>query len=260
VPRKNVTPETARKFVAAVDIPEARKTRGAAVVDKMAVLFDAAKAQAAVVGGDVISFVPGVTSDRKEAILNSSLLAQLAASKKIADRARVYEWYEAYFEVLQNIGWVVQDKGFSEYEESSGNFEAHKAILAVATVVLGAAPTALAIIKSTIEALHSMDESRPWITIFNRESQKAKTARFQIGLAEQDANGQFFVNVLAFGLEASSNVTQVLFFKAKKQDAKLKHYSGRVTINEGVLNAVGPAIKQKLVGHASTFIAQLPDL
>jgi hypothetical protein len=267
VPRVSV--KTAREYVARASIPAPRKptkalrrTRGAEPepTTTVALALDTAKTQAAVVGSEIVSFVSGVTAERREAIINSSLLAQLAASKKVPDATRIYEWYEAYFDVLTNVGWVVQDKGFAEYKESGTNFETHKAILAVAAVVLGAAPTALAIVTSTINALHEMDQSTPWVTIFDRESHRARTARFQISVAEQDADGQFFVNLLAFGLEASSDVTQVLFFKVKKEKAKLRHYSGKVTINDAVLDGVSDAIKAKLVDHSKDFVSQLPDL
>jgi hypothetical protein len=258
-----VSVESARKFVKAASIPARRAARGitgAAVPETAALTLDSGKTQAAVVGSEIVSFVTGVTAERREAIVNASLLAQLVAKKKVPDATRIYDWYEAYFDVLANVGWVVQDRGFAEYSEAGMNFETHKAILAVAAIVLGGAPTALAVVTSTINALHSMDESRPWITIFNRESRQARTARFQISVAEQDPDGQFFVNLLAFGLEASSQLTQVLFFKVRKDKAQLRHSSGRVTINGTVLDGVSAAIKAKLVGHATDYVSQLPDL
>lgn len=253
--------ERALTFVARAEVPHVRRTRDAAaplaVVD---LSFDTAKNQAAVVGSQVVSFVSGVTAERRGAIVNSSLLAQLVATKKVVDPSQIYDWYNAYFDVLTNIGWVVQGRDFAEYHEESRNFEAHKAILAVATALLGAAPTALALVKTTIEALESMDASSPWITIFDRESQKARTARFQISLAEQDPAGQFLVSLMAFGLEAKSTITQVLFFKAKANEVTLRHYSGSVTINTGVLDGVREAIQTKLSGLASDYIKALPDL
>ena len=72
------------------------------------------------------------------------------------------------------------DQCFAEYRESSTDFDAHKAILAVATTLLGAAPAALALVKTTIEALQSMDSTTPWLTIFSRESQTSRAARFQM--------------------------------------------------------------------------------
>jgi hypothetical protein len=259
--------ERARRFVEEAEIPEtpafrakaaARETRGPS--ETVTATLETGKNQAAVVGSDVISFVSGVTAERREAIINSALLAQLVAQKKVSNPDEVYEWYDAYFDVLTHLGWVVQDRSFAEYHENSQNFEAHKAILAVATALLGAAPAALALVKTTIDALHSMDESTPWITIFNRESQTAKNARFQISLVEQEEQGQFFVSLMAFGLEAKSRITQVLFFKARANEATLRHYSGRVTINTDVLDAIRGQVKAKLTGVASDYISTLPDL
>ncbi|MGQ0649767.1 MAG: hypothetical protein ACT4P7_19615 [Gemmatimonadaceae bacterium] len=256
---KKISIASAREFVSGADIPAPRRSRSAAAPTTQ-VAFDSAKTQAAVIGSAVVSFVNGVSAERRDAIVDSSLLAQLVAKQKVPEPDRIYDWYEAYFDVLTNVGWVVQEKGFAEYKEASKDFDAHKAILAVATTLLGPAPAALAIVKSTIDALESMNESSPWIRIFNKETQSARAARFQIGLAEQDANGEFFVNLLAFGLEAKSSVTQVLFFKARSTEAKLQHYSGRVTINTGVLDGIRAEIKKKLLGHANNFVSQLPDL
>ncbi len=249
--------DSARAFVAKAELPTVPRRRRVPLAD---LGFETAKNQAAVVGSEVVSFVNGVTAERREAIVNSSLLAQLVARKKVADPARIYDWYDSYFDVLTNIGWVVQDRNFVEYREQSQNFETHKAILAVATTLLGTAPAALALVKTTIEALQSMNANEPWITVFNRESQTAKTARFQISLAEQDPAGQFFVSLMAFGLEAKSSITQVLFFKAKASEAVLRHYSGRVTINTGVLDGVREAIQTKLFGLANDYVKALPEL
>ncbi|MGI9078695.1 MAG: hypothetical protein ACR2G6_15405 [Gemmatimonadaceae bacterium] len=252
--------DRARQFVARAEVPRPKATRGVARAAAVDLSFETVKNQAVVVGSEIVSFVSGVTAERRDAIVNSSLLAQLVAKKKVSDPAKIYEWYDAYFDVLTNIGWVVQDKGFAEYSENSQNFAAHEAILAVAATLLGAAPTALAVISSTLKALKSMDEHSPWITVFSRESQHAKTARFQISLAEQDERGQFFVSLMAFGLEARSSITQVLFFKVKKNEATLQHYAGKVTINTAVLDSVRDAIRTKLSGQASDYVKALPDL
>jgi hypothetical protein len=89
--------------------------------------FDAAKNQAMIVGSDIVSFIKGVTPERRVDIVRSSLLAQLVAKKQVPDTSEIYRWYDAYFEVLTNIGWVIQERNFSTYSEASDNFEAHKA-------------------------------------------------------------------------------------------------------------------------------------
>lgn len=249
----------ARRYVEHAEIPQTRAGYDEAV-DVAGTSFDAAKNQATVVGSDVIAFVRGVAAERRDAIVNSSLLAQLVAKKKVGDPGRLYDWYDAYFEVLTNVGWVLQDRSFAEYHERADNFEAHKAVLEVATMLLAGAPAALQLVTTTLKALHSMDQSRPWITIFNRESQTARTARFQISLVEQDADGQFLVSLMAFGLEAKAAITQVLFFRARTSEATLRHYSGKVTINTTVLDGIRDSMKAKLLGHARNYVSALPDL
>lgn len=251
-----ISPASARRFLDQVELPAITLTGFEGVDETPAIDFDALKNQAMVVGSDVVSFVKGVSEERRQDIVNSALLAQLVANNKVKN-GDVFEWYDAYFDVLTNLGWVIQDKGFSSYEENADGLEAHEAILKVATVLLGAAPTALAIVTSTIEAMKSMDKDNSWITIFDRESRSAETARFQISLAEEDENGRFMITMMAFGLKADSTLTQILLFKIRSDKVTLKHCSGKVTINEDVLAGVRDKIRTKLIGRASGYIDSL---
>lgn len=253
----DITPATARNFLDHLELPAIARGGFEGFEPTAKVDFDALKNQAIVVGADVVSFVKGVSAERRQDIVNSALLAQLVANNKVKNRSNVFEWYDAYFDVLTNLGWVIQDKGFASYEEEADGLEAHEAILGVATVLLGAAPTALAIVKSTIDSMKSMDKDNPWITIFDRESRSAETARFQIALAEEDENGRFMVTMMAFGLKADSTLTQILFFKIRSDKVTLKHCSGKVTINEDVLAGVRTKINEKLIGRTGGYIDSL---
>jgi hypothetical protein len=257
------TPATARSFVRGVELPQPRVSRdGPAEALTLAEMgFETAKNQAAVVGSEIVSFVSGVTPERREAIVNSSLLAQLVAKRAVPDPTNIDAWYQKYFDTLTQVGWVIQDFEFKQYQEESASFDAHSAILKVAAALMAAAPpAALVLVKTTLEALQSMDADNPWITIFSRESQSATVARFQISLAEQEPDGQFIVRTMAFVLKAQSAVTQVLVFKARSSDAQLRYHSGKVTINATVLEAVNPELKARLAAHARHFIRTLPDL
>ena len=222
--------------------------------------LSAAKDQAVIVGSEITSFVKGVTPEQRQDIINSTLLAQLVAKKRVPDATDIYRWYDQYFDVLSNIGWLIQDRQFATYSESSDGFEAHQAIIDVAKTLLGPNLAALAVVQSALASLKSMSENSPWITLFNRESKVAKTARFQVSVAERAQDGQFLVSLLAFGLEAQSELTQVLFFRFMTNDARLKHYSGKVTIDSDVLAGVRQAIKEKVVSFAGGYVRALPDL
>jgi hypothetical protein len=251
----------AQEFVASVELPDPPPLN--INVSKDIFDYDEAKQQAVVVGSDVIAFVKGITPDQRNDIVNASLLAQLVAKNKIAQPSTltdVKEWYDEYFNVLSRIGFVIQDKGFAEYREASDSFEAHEAILEVAAALLAGTPGALALVKTTLESLQKMSSNSPWITLFNRESQSANTARFQVSLVNEDENRRLLVALIAFGLEARTTLTQVLFFKFHTNDVTLHHHSGKVTINAQLLAGVRDQIASKLVSYASDYIKGLPDL
>ena len=258
--KKKATPQSAREFLNTVKLPTPARARGGVEGVREIIDFNAQKNQAMVVASDIVSFVKGVSNERRQDIVNSSLLAQLVANKKVPDKKNIIEWYNAYFDVLENIGWVIQDRSFSSYTEEADGLEAHEAIIKVASVFLGAAPAALAVVISTLEALKSMDSSKPWMTIFDRESKQAKTGHFQIALAEQGDNDQFLVSLMAFSLKAESTLTQILFFKIRNDEVELEKCSGKVTINDKVLSSIRDLVSQKIAAHTSDYIAKLPDL
>jgi hypothetical protein len=255
----NVSVSAALEFVRTAELPTV--PRGLEALEAVADFdFKKAKDQAMVVGSDIVSFVKGVTEERRRDIVNSALLAQLVANKKVSADVDVLKWYDTYFDALTKIGWVIQSKQFASHVEQSESFAAHEAILAVATILLGPSPAALAVVKATLDAVKSLDKDGPLITLFDRQSQHASSARFQVTLAEQEEGGQFLVTLMAFALKAQARVTQVLFAKFRSGEVKLKHASGSVTINTTVLAAIRPAVEQKLAGVADKFIKGLPDL
>jgi hypothetical protein len=251
----------AKDFVSAAQLPAPPLVERSAAA-KTPIDFDALKDQATVVGSDVISFAKGVTEEQRKDVCNAMLLAQLVAKRKVPlpdSESGVKAWYAAYFDALSNIGFAVQDHGFTQYQKKGQSFEVHEAILDVAAALLAGAPGALALVNLTLKALQKMSEDSPWITLFDRESQSANTARFQVSAVEGDGNTGFFVSILAFGLEARAELTQVLFFKFHSDQVKLFHQGGKVSINEQVLGSVRQPIAAKLNAFASDFIRMLPD-
>lgn len=249
----------ARDFVTTADLPAplplTQRAAATAPFD-----FDAARDQAAVVGSDVIAFATGVTRDQRNDVVNATMLAQLVAKKHVPEPTtlpQLVAWYDHYFDALSRIGFVMQDRGFAEYEAKGDTFEAHQAILDVASALLGASPSALALVKKTLDALQKASASSPWITLFDRESRSANTARFQVSLVSPDASAPFLVSILAFGLEAESTVTQVLFFKFSRNTVKLLHHSGKATIDAEVLAGVRDEVVARLRAFARDFFAGL---
>lgn len=249
----NASTHTAKAalFVAGAELPAAPKHM---MLAGQPIDFDAFKAQTMVAGGDIISFAKGVSAQGREDLLNCSLFAQLVANKAVPDPAKIRDWYAAFFKSMSEMGWLVQGKGFQQYKESGVNLEVHKAILKVAAVIFGPGATAVAIIKSTLDALGETADG-DWITLFKRETQRAKAARFQMTLAEPGAADQFLVSMLTFELKAKADLTQVLFFKFKSSAAKLWYSDAKLTPNAMVLDAIRAKVKERLIAYFDNYVA-----
>lgn len=247
--------ERARGFVNSVELPE--RPSGVAAQDTASVIFETTKQQAAVVGSDVMAFVAGIEADVREALSDSALLAQLVANRKNPNEEDVLSWFKSYFEVLQTIGWTVQDKGFVEYSESGDGFEVHEKILAFAEAALGPTSAALVLVTATLNALKAVGANAGWITIFNRETQHSKAGRFQISVAQPDGKGGVLVTMIAFAIEAKKTVTQVLFFKVKETEATLKKNEGKASINVEALRSLKEPIRKKVRDYQASYLAGL---
>jgi len=252
---------TAKEYVSSLDlsgIPRAL-TRESAVTEAGAV-FDSAKPQAQVVGSALFSFAQGVTPAVREAISDSALLAQLVANKRHPGGQSSMAWYKEYESVLQNVGWVMQAGGWTDYTADGTAVEVHEKIIEVLTVALGPSAAALTIIKSALDALQTMQPGSSWLTIFSRETQKAKIARFQIGLAETGPADDVFVTMLACLIEAKSDLTQVLFFKFRKEHAQFKANNEKVSINGPSLADLGPTIRAKIRAYQADYLSTIQDI
>lgn len=64
-----------------------------------------------VAAASVVAFADGVGGQQKEDLLNSTLLAQLAANKKHDREKDAINWYRFYRSVLQHLGWSRTDGG-----------------------------------------------------------------------------------------------------------------------------------------------------
>lgn len=254
-------PDRAKQYVDNVDLsgtPRGLLSQGATLDEGQ--VFDKAKEQAQVVGSGMFAFAVGVTPDVREAISDSALLAQLVANKATSAEDEPIKWFNEYSGCLQKLGWTLQEAGWSDYSKSGTAAEVNEQITSVLTAVLGPGAVALTIITATVSALKAMKPDSPWITIFSRESQKAKIARFQVALVEKEEGSDVFVNLLGCLIQAEDNITQVLFFKWRQARASFRANNAKVSINREALKELSPAIRTKTRAYQVDYVSTVFDI
>ena len=251
----------AEEFVRSIDLSGTpRGLLGQDAASEVGEVFQTAKAQAQVVGSGLYSFAKGVTPEMREAISNSALLAQLVANKRVSAEDEPTEWYTAYLDVLQNIGWTIQDHAWNDYTAEGAAVDVHEKIIEVLQVALGPAPAALSIVKSAIDVLKAMRPDTPWLTIFSREAQHARIARFQVGLVEQGEDADLYLSLLACLIEAHATLTQVLVFKFRNEHATFKGNTAKVSVDRNNLAQLLPAIRSKVRAYQSDYVSSIQDV
>lgn len=199
------------------------------------------------------SFAAGVSVQNREDVLNSLLLAQRAASKSFPNEKDIFKWYGKYFEVLENVGWVLEGKDFSKFASSHNKFDVHKALLEI----LGAAVTAgqLAIVMKTLSALKDMADHDGRITFFERNTHTSHKGSFQLGVADE-VNGTVSLSANAFILSTETTITKILFFTSARNEAELNYCLAKATLNSNVYATYREQIIAKLTDN-SQYIADL---
>jgi hypothetical protein len=246
--------DNASQFLKQVALPAAPSTFG---LEEPKIDFEQAKQQALLVGSDVLSFDSGVEAEFREAVSDTALIAQLAATKQLGQNPDPIAYFDAYFSIVGNLGWATQIRDTAEYRLTTDGAQVHEAIISVVTAFLGNAPGAVALVELTLNSLKKMDQGSPFITLFQRNSQNAQLGRFQFTTVRQDPTGGLLAEVMAFALEAEDKITQVLFFKLRQGKSRMRRSLGSMSLNRTAMTALLPALRAKVAGHLAGNLAQL---
>jgi hypothetical protein len=238
-------------FIANLDIPRPRTTRAGTEPPKVAFTSDR---EVVAVGPQLAEFSDTVPVDLRPMISNSMLLAQLAADKSHSQSDNVLDWHTKYREVLSKVGWQVDDAQDQVRIISDKNLSVHEAIIPVLTAMLGNTAAAASMIVTVLRGLGEMDKDSPWITLFERQSQHAKGAKFQLSYVDADARGAASIKLLSCAIKAERTITQVLFFKFSSQRAEMHDRSTQLSTSRDILNAGKDSIAAKVGVFINDFV------
>jgi hypothetical protein len=252
-----ITADISRAFIREVKLAGAQRPLRARALSNKPIELRSNDAQSLVVGSGLVVAAENVPVETREDLINCTLFAQLAASGAVGDPTDISRWYDAYFRTLSVLGWAQSDSQFEDYEFSSQNAEAHKAIMKVLAVLLGPQAAALVVVKTAIDALQSMSENSPWITLFDRQSKTGNSARFQVATAQLDPNGLLQTALVGFNLKTKSTLTQVLFIKYSSSSTSLKYAAGKATIYEAALREQRGAIAERLAAYRASYVGEV---
>jgi hypothetical protein len=251
-------PDAARAFLSRLEVlGESRVREGFRPEGIEEPTYEADTPQTVTVGSQIAEFAKSVPQALRPQISNSFLLAQLAANKTIEGGGGSREWYDRYVEVLANIGWMVEGEAITERDVSGSSLRVHQEIIPVIAAALGPAVAAAAMVTAILNGLAAMDSDNPWITIFDRESQRASANQFQISYADAPEGAAPQISLTCFELNAQRSITQVLFFKFSDSRATLRHFGSHLSMNAGVFEAVEDMVQEKVTEYVTNYVTAI---
>lgn len=234
------------KYIEALDLPDPGPRLES--VSEAGIEFGE-QAEVITVGSQIAEFGTAIAPAQREVVSDCLLLAQLAANKAMASNPDMMAWYRKYVEVLQSIGWIANSMSFErrKVDESEGSI--NKVVIPLLTSLLGQGAAAASIVVSVLNSLQDMDKDSPWITLFDRASQHASGAKFQLGFIDTDESDDEMITakVVAFAINAERTITQVLFFKFSRQKAKLSSADGRFGISAAKLEEIRKSVQDRVM-------------
>lgn len=203
----------------------------------------------------IVSFTMNTSQHHRQDVLDSVLLAQLAANYAYPNKKEMEKWYDEYMRVLIGIGWVIEKKTFEERNSNKDLIEMQNVILDILKAAVGG--NYLEIVQSALKAFKALSESKDAkIIAFEKNTHSLNEGLFEIGLADQ-SNNEVNLQIGAFILKTKETIRQILFFTSHKSKTSLKVYTFKGTLNSNNYGIIRSAVKNKLGNDSVRFITEL---
>lgn len=224
----------------------------------------APRTRTTLIGAHLVAFSSRLSAVQRSDILNAILLARAAALKaahavETASEAR--RWHDEFFDVLSNIGLLVERSSRSTHKMRSRDFS-------LADLVLSAAPrfvpsTAIAALQHALRTLQSLPADDPSIAIFNRDSRVGHLVRFQMTAIESDPSSMPQLFSMAFLIESKTPPENPLLSRFRSTDTKVELQTLKLIANLLALESGRDSISTRLeplMDQLAPYQREIPDL
>lgn len=210
------------------------------------------KKSAQVNAGSLISFTGNLSGENKSDVQNSTLFAQLAATKAVDRFADPITWYKKYTDVLGQIGWSQPAFAFDSYTSGGTTVRLDEAVLRIiAEIATGAE---VAIIAETMKALGNLADSSKQMLIWNSQSSNANNGNFQIFPVDALPNGDVVMMLTGMQFKASHSEGRFLWWSWEADSIKIQRAASKFVLDEDVYSQVRNAIIDKVGDRAGQLI------
>ncbi|KAF9476195.1 hypothetical protein BDN70DRAFT_882736 [Pholiota conissans] len=203
--------------------------------------------------GQATTFTVGMSPQNKMDVMNSTLLAQLAASGHCHRFNQTKEWYQYYSHILENIGWTVTAFNWSQASVKDSTLSLNKVILQFLKTYLTA--NQMVAVEHLIDALENTED--PVVKTFTAGASDSHQANFQLGTCAEDEEGTISFSMGAFTFSTSEKITNLMVTEYNTDTAMFENAFQTMIFNPEVYGRIRAAILDKLAQNATDLIHEL---
>lgn len=201
------------------------------------------------------AFSDGVVEQHKNDVLNTMLLAQLAANRKVKADDNLEVWYRHYRDVLANIGWALTDFTFEKCAFSGANFSMNKVLVELIRTLMSKDDAAIA--NAAVDAILTLSDSDDRVCLFEQESTSPHFGRFQVASVGTNETGNPTMKIAAFHVSAAETITRVLWFRFSTSSSSMFKAAQSAILDMAVFDEIRGDLLQKLGERAKSYIHEL---
>jgi len=203
----------------------------------------------------LVSFAAEVSLQNRADLLNSLLLAQLSANKQFSSEDELEKWYRAFFKLMNKLGWVIETSKTTEYKSKGTVIEIESVVIDILESAIGGKVVEIA--RSLISAFKGLaDDKEKKFIAFEKNTHSLKKGCFLFGVATEK-NETLSVTFCFILLSSSHEIKQILFFRSKEDESKLKTASFKGTLNVDTYAPVRQIVIDKLKDNVAKSIAEI---
>lgn len=211
-------------------------------------------AEAYVSAGSLISFAAEISAARRSDVLNSTLLAQLAADNKYDRQSELDEWYRFYYDVLGKLGWSVQGLQYVPVKATTGDLALDTSVIEILSAMV--TPDVLKLIVAAIAGLKGLSDTDRRFVLWQRATHGRNVGVFQVDAAVE-RNEVVALKTAGIYVKANVSTTRLLWHTFARSAVDLKQASGVATLNVETYATIRQQVIDKLGNRAKLFIAAL---
>lgn len=201
----------------------------------------------------IVSLAKDVSGQNREDLMNSLLLAQMAANKQYSFIEEPEDWFDHFTNTMSIIGWVAEGNELSSYEAKKDVLEVEAVVLDILQSAIGEGIAKAA--KTLITAVKSManKEDKKFIA-FEANTHTTSKGNFMLGFASEE-KGALSFNAAMIILTAKEKIKQILFFRSEKNSTSLKYGYFKGTLNADFYDDARMMVKEKLGDARKKMVA-----